>query len=281
MSDSGGSSGRLRTEFGTLPAGDVLRAVIGMSKYDYQMLKQIFYRNRFSETGKLDGHNLGNLFLTLSSQYNGKNFVQSIKAFEQSLEACGHVYPCTIEQTDLVAELENGDIIQSETKIDIPEYDRSIKIKKVFLKSDAEAYREACKVIKEADAIVLGPGDLYTSIIAALLPKGIGEAIGESKAQLVYVAGNAYHVNGETGPTTVSGAVRVMNEYLPRTLNTVIYNNHKLDETQKEYYAERGWGLLEYDEKNISGVEMVVGDFERSTGGLCPEKLGIILKKII
>src|SRR3989339_860667 len=84
MSDSGDSSGRLREEFNTLPPGDIMRAVLALSKYDYPLLKQIFFRNRFSGAGKLDGHNLGNLALILGEKYDG-DFMSAIRALEQNL----------------------------------------------------------------------------------------------------------------------------------------------------------------------------------------------------
>ena len=189
MSDSGGSSGRLRKEFGVLPPGDILRAVLSLSIYDYKMLKQMFRTVRFQDTGKLNNHNLGNLFLVLSEKYSG-SLIDSIRALEQAVEATGHTYPVTLDETDLVVELNDGEIVKTEGVIDRPNYDRSLRIKKIWLEPSGNIYKDAKEKIEEADCILLGPGSLYCSVIASLLPNGVKEAINKSKAKLIYVAGN-------------------------------------------------------------------------------------------
>lgn len=279
MSDSGGSSGRLRREFKTVPPGDIMRAVLAMSPYDFQTLKQIFYRNRIKGLDKLGKHNLGNLFLILSSQYNNSDFMSAVQALEQAIEAVGHVYPATLDRNDLVAELSNGRTIKTEAKIDRPDYDRKLKIKKAWLEPKGRAYPKAKRAIEKADAIILGPGSLYTSVVAALLPVGV--AIKKSKAKIIGVIGNAYETVGETGPTNVSECVKEGEKYLPRKCDVIIYNNHKLNKTEKEYYAKRKWALYDFDAENLKGYNIIQGDFERSGGGLCAEKLGKILLKIL
>ncbi len=279
MSDSGGSSGRLRREFKTLPPGDIMRAVLAMSPYDFQTLKQIFYRNRFSVKGKLHKHNLGNLFLAFSAKYN-RDFMSAVQALEQAVEAVGHVYPATLDRNDLVAELTNGKIIRTEGKIDRPGYNRKLRIKKVWLEPKSRAYSEAKRAIEKADAIILGPGSLYTSVAAALLPAGIKQAIKKSKAKIIGVVGNAYETIGETGPTKFSECVKEGEKYLPRKCNVVIYNNHRLNSQEKKYYSKRNWALYDFDPQNLKEHNIIQGDFERSGGGLCAEKLGKILLKI-
>lgn len=280
MSDSGGSSGRLREEFKTLPPGDILRAVLAMSKYDYKILKQIFYINRFAGVGKLDNHNLGNLFIILSEKYGG-DFIQAIRALEQSVEAIGHVFPATLNKTDLIAELSNGKIVRQEAKIDRPNYDKNLKIKKVWLEPDGKIDSNAKQAIDRADAIILGPGSLYCSIVAALLPVGIKEAIAGSKAKLIYIAGNAYETNGETGPEKLSDFVVELQKYLPRRIDAVVFNDIKLSKKQRQLYKERKWAQIEKDSKNLSGYKLIGADFMDKEGLLDSEKLGIILKKII
>jgi len=281
MSDSTGSTGRLREEFKTLPPGDIMRAAVAMSRHDYLLLKKIFYKSRFVGGGKLEKHNLGNLFLILSQAYNNNDYVASIRALEQAVEAVGKVYPVTLDKNDLVAELSNGDIVRTEGAIDVPSYDRSLKIKKAWLEPETKAYFGAVEAIKEADFIVLGPGSLYTSIIAALLPQGIKEAIAESKAKLIYVTGNAIHANGETGPETVSGLINTLTSYLPRKIDIALFNTHKLDDKQCDYYDEKQWKELVQDRENWGGLNVVEDDYERDGGGLCAEKLGRILEKIL
>ena len=279
MSDSAGSTGLLRQEFNCLPPGDVMRAILAMSPYDYKILRKIFHSNRFTE-GKLERHNLGNLFLVLASEYT-KNYLQTIRAFEQAVEAVGHVYPNTLEKNDLVAGLSNCEIITCEAFIDRPRYPRGWRIKKAWLCPKVKAYDGAKEVINSADYIIFSPGSLYTSVIAAILPDGFKDAIADSKAKLIYVTGNAIHANGETGPETVGGLINTLTSYLPRKIDIALFNTHKLDDKQCDYYDEKQWKELAQDRENWGGLNVVEDDYERDGGGLCAEKLGRILAKIL
>jgi len=283
MSDSGGSSGRLRKEFNTLPPGDIMRAVLAMSKYDYKLLKSIFYKSRFKNVGKLDKHNLGNLFLILSEKYSG-NLIDSIRALEQSVEAVGRVYPATLDKTDLVVELTNGELVCTEGKIDKPDYDRSLKIKKAWLEPKAEVYEETKKVIEEADYILLGSGSFFTSIVASVLPSGTKEAIEKSNAKIIYVCGNAYETHGETGPEVLSDFVKKLEGYLPKKVDCIVYNSHKLTEDEKQQYLNKNWATFPADTENLVDYKIMQQDYEADENGgvgLSPKKLGKILNDII
>lgn len=280
MSDSGGSSGKLRKELNTLPPGDVLRAILSLSIYDYQSLKKIFYKPRFKNAGRLNSHNLGNLFLTLSGQFSG-NFIYALDALSQSVEAQGKVYPVTLENADLVAELDNGKIIRTEEFIDTPRYNRGWKIKRVWLEPNCRAYPQAVQAITKADTIVIGSGSLYTSLVATLLPVGIKEGIRKSKAKIIFLAGSAYRINGETGPEKLSEMIAQLEKYLPRKVDMVIYNSHKLNAKQKKIYQENSWGVFSFDKENLKNRKVVSVGFERNEGGLDPKKLSPILKKYI
>lgn len=280
MSDSGGSSGKLRREFSTLPPGDIMRAILSLSKYDYQTLRQIFYKPRFQNAGKLDSHNLGNLFLTLTSQFAG-NFVYALDALSQSVEAKGKVYPVTLDNIDLIAELEDGTVIRTEAFIDNPDYNRGLKIKKVWLEPECKALPEAEQAIIDADIIVLSPGSLYTSIIATLLPNGIKEAIDKSKAKIVYVAGNAYRLDGETGPEKLSEMVEHLERYLPRKIDLVIHNNFKAKKRLLHFYKQKNWGIFGFDKKYLINTPVKSLDLEATKGGLDPKKVASILLKTI
>lgn len=280
MSDSGGSSGRLRKEFGTLPPGDIMRAVLALSKYDYATLRKIFYQPRFHGLGdKMEGHNIGNLFLVLMSQYAG-GFLRGLEALSQSVEAQGRVYPVTLEPVDLVAELNNGDIIRTEEFIDNPKYNRGLKIKKVWLEPKIKVYDKAAEAIKAADYIILSPGSLYTSLIAALLPKGVKEAIGASSANLIYVASNGYRAEGETGPESFGGVIKQLENYLPRPLDLIIYDSHKLNERQRKFFQEKKWAVFDYDPHNLAEKNVSDVDYMTEDGGVSSEKLGALLSKL-
>lgn len=278
--DSGGSSGRLRAELGVLPPGDILRNILALSsKYPYSVLKSIFYEHRFTGLDKLDGHNIGNLLLVLTAQYAG-DFVAAMRALEQTLGCVGEVYPSTLQNANLIAELENGDTIRTEAEIDRPSYDRAIKIRRVRLDTEAKIYAEAATMIEEADYIVFGPGSLFCSIIATILPQGFKNAFFNSKAKFVYVAGNKFEMIGETGPTVLSKFVWTLEEYLPRKIDKVIFNANEMNELQKEHYIKNNWGTIEFDKDHLDNIVAV--DFEKDKGGLDVIKLGeIFVRELI
>lgn len=280
VSDSGGSSGRLRNELGVLPPGDIMRGVLALSIFDYSILKKIFFQNRFKVEGKLNKHNLGNLFLALSEKYGGSS-IKAIRALEESVEAVGRVHPVTLKAGNLVAKLNNGKIIKSEAKIDEPEYDLSFRIKNVYLEPKLKANPEAVKAVLAADYIIISSGSLYTSIVASLLPIGIKEAIDKSDAKIIFVSGNAYHLYGETGPKVLSEIVSELELYLPRKIDYILYNKHKLNTKEKEHYKKKTWGVFENDSKNLLGRNVIAFDFSRPYGGLSSIKLGKKLKELI
>lgn len=281
VSDSGGgSTGRLIKEFKTLPPGDIMRAILSMSKYDYKMLKQIFYRNRFFGVGKLDKHDLGNLFLVLSEKYCG-DYMSAVRALEQAIEAKGHVYPATLERNDLCVQLTNGKTVKTEAKIDRPDYNRNLKIVKAWLEPKVTVYSEAKKALAAADYIILCPGSVYTSLIPVLLTGGVKEIIKKSKAKLWYTAFIAYDLVGETGPTTLSGCVQHLEKYLLRPIDLIVYNNHKSNRRQLEGYRERKWRVTKKDVENLPGRDTRGFDYEAENGGMEAEKLAEVFKKLL
>lgn len=278
MSDSGGSSGTLRKQLNTLPPGDIMRAVLALSEYDYLMLRDIFYQPRFENCGKLNTHNLGNLFLTLMSNYCG-DFLSALNALSQSVKAQGKVYPVTLTPSDLTARLNDGQVIHTESFIDNPTYNRGLKIEKVWLEPAVIAFESAVKAIKEADYIIISPGSLYTSLISTLLPQGIFETIKVSSAKIIYIIGNSYRTDGETGPETLSGNIKQLERYLPRNIDLVLYNSHILNNEEREYYKKRKWNLFATPKEEIKNLLSL--DLERSGGGMCAIKLGKKLKEIL
>lgn len=280
VSDSGGSSGELREEMDVLPPGDLLRAVLAMSTYEYKKLANIFRNNRFENVNdELEGHNLGNLFLSLVDLYGG-NMVDAIKVLSQAVEAQGSVYPATTASCHLCVELSNGDVIKEEHKIDRPNYDRSLKIEDAWLEPEPEVYDGAQQALLDSDYIIIGPGSFYCSIVATLLPKGIKQAIEQSEAKIVYVPGNAIEKNGETGPEKLSEFVNRLQDILPKRIDKVVFNNATLDDRQKKLYKERGWKKMVPDIENVDH-DVIATPWESPADGLSPNKLGNILHDYI
>ena len=173
MTDSGGDSGRLRTEYKILPPGDIRRCLVALS--DESPLLCDLFNFRF-EDDPLRGRQLGNLLVLALTRILGSE-QDAISAIHRLLNIRGRVLPVTWDQVHLCAELADGRIIEEEANIDVPKHDPTIPIVRVFLKPAARPNPEALGAIAESDAIVLAPGDLYTSTLPNLLVPGVSEAI--------------------------------------------------------------------------------------------------------
>jgi len=245
MMDSGGSTGRLRDEFGFLPQGDIRRCLIALSP-DTSMLRKLF-EYRFNKGKGLNGHSLGNLFLTALRDITGTE-EKAIQEAARILNIKGRVLPITTTNCQLGAILENNQVVVGETNIDIPKHDPKLRIKKLFLIPKPRAYREAVKAIIKADKLIIGPGDLYTSILPNLIITGIRKAINKSKAKKIYVC-NIMTKHGETTGFKANDFVNEVQKYLGEgVLNYIICNNKKPSKTLlKEYKKERA----EFVEPNL------------------------------
>lgn len=245
MSDDGGSTGRLRDEYGVLPPGDLRRCLVALSTSD-KVLRDLF-EYRFKK-GSLDGHSFGNLFLTALKEVLGSD-ESAIEEASKILKINGRVLPVTLDDVRLFAELDDGTLIQGETNIDIPKHNTNKKIKKVFLKPEATANENAIKRILDADLIVIGPGDLFTSIIPNLLVKGISEAIKKSKAKKIYIS-NLMTKNGETNDFRVTDFATEIERYLGKdVLDVVLFGKEKFEKkVLREYEKEKAYPVkIDYE----------------------------------
>lgn len=247
MADDGGSTGVLREEFGMLPPGDIRRALVALSESE-EFLAHLF-NYRFSE-GSFDGHNFGNVFLTALERLTG-DFERAIEEAAKLLRVRGSVIPVTLDDARLFARLESGDIVEGETNIDIPKHDPTLKIARVYLEPKAKANRRALKAIREAHLVVIGPGDLYTSIVPNLLVEGIAPAIKRSRARKVYVC-NLMTKSGETNSFGTADFLRETERYLGKDVIDVFLVNNRLPRRSRLLY------YLTHD-----GSEPVRDTFER------------------
>ncbi|MBU2562457.1 MAG: YvcK family protein [Nanoarchaeota archaeon] len=236
--DSGGSSGRLRMDFGVLPPGDIRNCLIALSD-DAKMkeLADLFaYRFKSSSDNGLN-HNLGNLILTaLSSKYGDMG--QATKIAGDLLNIKGKVLPVSIDPSHLIAETESGKVIEGEESITC--LNKEEKIKKIWLKPEAFAYKDAANEIRNADLIVICSGEIHGSIIPNFLVKGINEAIKESKGKLVYVC-NLVTKQGSYG-FKASDFVNEIQRYLERKIDYVICNIKKpAQKVVDKYKAEESF----------------------------------------
>ncbi len=290
MADDGGSTGLLREEFGTLPPGDIRRALIALSGSNKEILSQLF-NYRFEKNSSLHGHTVGNILLTALEKITG-SFPEAIAEAVKILNVKGKVIPVTLSQAKLVAELEDGTKIYGESNIDIPKHDGKKKIKRAFLSSKAVANPDAIKEIKQADAVILGPGDLYTSIIPNLLIEGIPEALKETKALRLAQGKQSkiiYNVNimtkfGETNGFKASDFIKIIEEYLGEgVIDYIVVNTEKPKGSIVKRYEKENVEFVVDDIKDTEKPKVVRGDFLRHGMFLRhdPEKLAKALASII
>jgi len=220
MLDSGGSAGRLRKDYKIVSPGDIRRSFIALANTS-PVIEELF--NYRFQAGELKGHNFANLLIT-ALELSANNYEEVMKEMKRILRVKHQVLPVTLDKSNLYAVLENGKIISGETNIDVPKHNGNLKIKKVFLKPKAKAYPKALAVIKNADLITIGPGDMYSSLAQILLTEGTTEAIKKSKAKKVYIC-NAMTKYGETNNFTVLDFTKEIEKYLGYELDYVIYNN--------------------------------------------------------
>ena len=231
VSDDGGSSGRLRTELGVLPPGDIRNCLVALAETETLMNK--VFQHRFLQGGSLQGHNLGNLLLVAMTEITG-DFISAIREVSKVLAVRGKVLPATLEPVILGGIMEDGRQVLGETAI----RDYPASIKEVFLVPECGPLPETLQAINEADAIIIGPGSLYTSIIPNLLVKGIVEAITSSRAPKFYIS-NIMTEEGETDNFTAAEHLKVIQRHTGKQIiDYAVVNTGKIDEERLKRYIE-------------------------------------------
>ncbi|HBF37390.1 MAG TPA: hypothetical protein DDW50_08730, partial [Firmicutes bacterium] len=234
VADDGGSSGRLRREFGILPPGDIRNCLVAMANLEPLMERLMQYR--FQGETNLAGHSFGNLFLTVMTEITG-DFEAAIRESSKVLAVRGQVLPATLEDVVLKAELIDGTIITGESKISKSKQ----PIKRVFFDPNhIQTLPEAVNAINEADVVILGPGSLYTSIIPNLLVKDITAAIKRSKAVKIYIC-NAMTQPGETDHYSASDHIQaIINHAGTGLIDVAITNTEEVPPEILKRYIEEG-----------------------------------------
>lgn len=227
MTDSGGSSRKLMDEFGRpLPLGDLRQALVALSRSS-RLWGDIF-SHRFADSGDesngaVSGHSLGNLILHALQDQNDGDLLGALEDAEELLNAAGHVIPVTLDQGTLCAELSDGTIVRGETEIDRAEDRPVLPIERVYIDPSVRATARARKALERAERILIGPGDLFTSIVPCLLVDGIADAIRSCDGEVVYIC-NVMTKHGETDGYAASDFVRQIHHYLGRRVDSVVVN---------------------------------------------------------
>jgi len=275
VTDTGGSSGRLRDEFDMLPPGDIRSCLVALA--DAEPLMGKLFQYRFENGSGLKGHSFGNLFITAMSKVTG-DFDRAIKESSKVLAIRGRVIPSTLENVSLIAEFDDGSIVEGETNI------TAVKrpLKKIMLRpEECRATREAVEAIEAADLIVLGPGSLYTSVLPNLLIKELADSIVASDACKMYVS-NIMTQPGETDNFSSADHLHTLIKHTdPRIVNLCIVNNGHVPDDLLEKYKEQASILapLDLDKITGDGYEVIQADIVNIEDKIRhdPEKLAKVI----
>jgi uncharacterized cofD-like protein len=286
MMDSGGSTGRLRDEFGVLPPGDILKCILALSP-SRDFARNIFLR-RFTGDRRLKGHTAGNMLLTMLSQYTG-SFPSGIQALAEILDSRGTILPVTVDRATLVAELSDGTRIFGETAIDRPEPTHRERIKDVFLVphygDSISVYPPVIDAILDADIVIIGPGDLFTSIIPNFAVPRVTEAIQKTSAHIIYIL-NIMTKYGETQGFSAPDFVATVEENIHRSIQTLIYNTQPPPSSVLERYHEERSEIVRlfphdafFKKYSLRGADMI-----NTSGGVirhAPKKLSEMIRQVV
>lgn len=253
--DDGQSTGILREEFNIPAVGDIRRVIVSLS--ETEPLVQELFNYRFHTTSDLDGHTVGNLLLTAMTEITG-NLSDGIESLSKVLNLKGKVVPLTEDNVVLMAEMEDGAIVEGEHHITVDKRN----IRRVYYKEEPTPTNEAIKAILEADLIILSMGSLFTSVIPNLICDKIVEALEKSPAKIMYVC-NMMTQPGETDNFSVTDHVFMLNQYLgKRNVDIVIANNGKIEESLAEKYETlEQKDAVKYDVENFKKMNnQVISD---------------------
>lgn len=250
MTDSGGSTGALRDELGVLPPGDIMRCLVALSTQDKLMRSLMDYR---FEGGTLKGHRFGNLLLSALEKTTG-SFQSAVERASDILRTNGRVIPSTLDKVHLMAQV-GDEIIKGEEQIQTTHMNGALK--HLWIEPVARANPKALSAIRDADAIILGPGGFYSSIVTNLLVRDIPEAIRQSKAKKIFICNlmtKAEHTHGYS----VADYTAALEKYLGGPLDTVIYNDKMPTDDLMKRYAREGdtltsWEQLPADRELVGG----------------------------
>lgn len=258
--DSGGSSGKLRTELGILPPGDIRQCLLALMEdpSQRQVAQKLFDDRLLDLSGPLKGHSMGNLIKArLDYIYKGSD--RGTDAQRLLFRINARVLPVSLSDLNLIAKLEGGEEIVGETNIDTrgtkKNFNPKKRISRIYFDSIAEPNPEVLKAIQEADKVVFAPGDLFTSIMPHLLVNGVREAINSSKAKIVFVL-NLMTKPGETDEFKASDYLKSFSYYIGNAekIDFMVSNSNGLSSEISETYKKDNQNPVEIDENNCKRI---------------------------
>jgi uncharacterized cofD-like protein len=259
--DDGGSSGRLRSELDVLPPGDIRNCILALAEDEERISR--FLQHRFQGAPGLEGHSLGNLLLVGIEQATG-GFDRAIEEMSFMLNIRGQVLPATLAKTHLVAQMEDGEWIEGESRITTDPR----QVRKITLSNEnVTPYERVLDAIARADLILLGPGSLFTSLIPNLLVAGIAPAIEKASAEKFYIA-NLMTQPGETDGFTLRDHLRVLSTYIDlHRFDGLIANTVPPDVDLLSRYRQESAEPVadDLESNNEYGLQVIRGDLLGTT----------------
>ncbi|HKE14511.1 MAG TPA: gluconeogenesis factor YvcK family protein [Kofleriaceae bacterium] len=258
MFDSGGSSGVLRDELGVLPPGDVLKCALALSRNEGEARRVLLARlPTLEEHRRLGGHTGGNLLLSMMEQYSG-DFLAAVDGLRALLGCKGQVWPVSVQPASVCAEYGDGSKSRGEVEVDAA-HSRGHLVRRVWLEPEAAIHPAAADAIRRFDAVTIGPGSFFTSIMPPLLVRGVREALAEVRGPIVLIANLLTEGRGMAGFTAAEGA-RWVARAIGRPVDVVIANTGRPSAAVLGRYAAEHKEPLELGELDPPG-QLVLGDF--------------------
>src|SRR5580765_2692787 len=221
MFDSGGSSGQLRDELGVLPPGDILKCALALARNTREARRVLLARLPQIEHARLGGHTGGNLLLSMMQRYSG-DFLDAIDALRALLGCRGLVWPVSVQQASVCAEYGDGSMTRGEVEVDAGQTSGRF-VRRIWLEPPVSIHPAVAKAIAEFDAVIIGPGSFYTSLMPIFLVRGVAEALGRMKGPVILVANLLTEGRGMLGFTAAAAVARI-EEAIQRPVDVVITN---------------------------------------------------------
>ena len=269
MFDSGGSSGQLRDELGVLPPGDVLKCALALARNEAEARRVLLSRvpsidrggqtdaGSAAGTPRLAGHTGGNLLLSMMEQYSG-DFLSAVDGLRSLLGCSGHVWPVSVERASVCAEYSNGVHTRGEVEVDRGQSSGQF-VKRIWLEPAAQIHPAVAGAIRTFDAVLIGPGSFYTSLMPIFLVEGVRDALQDVRGPVILIANLLTEGSGMNG-FTAGDAVRQISDAIGRPVDVVIHNAMAPSEDVLARYAAEEKHPLELG-RLPAGTELLEGDF--------------------
>ncbi len=234
MFDSGGSSGVLRDELGVLPPGDILKCALALARNSREARRVLLARLPTLEHAKLGGHTGGNLLLSMMQRYSG-DFLPAIDGLRALLGCRGRVWPVSVQQASVCAEYADGSMTRGEVEVDAAQ-SSGRPVSRIFLEPAVAIHPTVARAIGEFDAVVIGPGSFYTSLMPIFAVRGVADAFRTMKGPLILVSNLLTEGRGMTG-FTAADAVAWIERTIDRRVDVVITNSRRPSQDVLDRYA--------------------------------------------